>query len=101
MHNFNKEIILINFFTENVIKPRVMEEDLDISPLFVMISLVLWTFVLGPVGTILAVPLTLIATKLLLEASDETRWLAVLTTANPRSQKRKTKKPSKKKEKTK
>ena len=89
-------IVLINFFTENVIKPRVMEEDLDISPLFVLISLVLWTFVLGPIGTILAVPLTLIATKLLLEASDETRWLAILTTANPRSQKKNAKKKIKK-----
>jgi predicted PurR-regulated permease PerM len=81
-------IILINFFIENVLKPRVMEEDLNISPLFVMISLVLWTFVLGPIGTILAVPLTLIATKLLLEASVETRWLAILMMANPRPRKK-------------
>jgi len=80
-------VISINFFIENIIKPRVMEEDLNISPLFVVISLVLWTFVLGPVGTILAVPLTLIATKLLLEVSDETRWLAILMTANPRPRK--------------
>jgi len=80
-------VISINFFIENIIKPRVMEENLNISPLFVVISLVLWTFVLGPVGTILAVPLTLIATKLLLEVSDETRWLAILMTANPRSRK--------------
>jgi len=84
-------IILINFIIENVLKPRVMEEDLNISPLFVMISLVLWTFVLGPIGTILAVPLTLIATKLLLEASVETRWLAILMTANPRPRKKKVK----------
>jgi len=77
-------VILINFTIENIVKPRVMEEDLNISPLFILISLVLWAFVLGPVGTILAVPLTLIATKLLLEVSDETRWLAVLITANPR-----------------
>ena len=84
-------IILINFFIENVIKSRIMEEDLNISSLFVMLSLVLWTFVLGPIGTILAVPLTLIATKLLLEASDETRWLAILTTANPRPKKKEVK----------
>jgi AI-2 transport protein TqsA len=82
-------VILINFVIENVIKPRVMEEDLNISPLFVMISLILWSFVLGPIGTILAVPLTLIATKLLLETSDEMRWLAILTTANPRPKKNK------------
>ena len=90
-------IILINFVIENVVKPRVMEEDLNISPLFVMISLVLWSFVLGPIGTILAVPLTLITTKLLLESSEEMRWLAILTTANPRPRKNKkkdTKKPS-------
>ena len=86
-------IILINFFIENVIKSRIMEEDLNISSLFVMLSLVLWTFVLGPIGTILAVPLTLIATKLLLEASDETRWLAILTTANPRPKRKEVKEP--------
>ena len=86
-------IILINFIIENIIKPRIMEEDLNISSLFVMLSLVLWTFVLGPIGTILAVPLTLIATKLLLEASDETRWLAILTTANPRPKMKEGKEP--------
>lgn len=84
-------IILINFVIENVIKPRIMEEDLNISPLFVMISLVLWSFVLGSIGTILAVPLTLVTTKLLLESSDEMKWLAILTTANPRPKKKRKK----------
>ncbi len=81
-------IIVINFVIENVVKPRILEEDLNISPLFVLISLTLWTYVLGPIGTILAVPLTLIATKLLLEVSDETQWLAILITANPREKKK-------------
>lgn len=81
-------IIIINFVIENVVKPRIMEEDLNISPLFVLISLTLWTYVLGPIGTILAVPLTLIATKMLLEVSDETQWLAILITANPREKRK-------------
>jgi len=85
-------IIVINFVIENVVKPRIMEEDLNISPLFVLISLTLWTYVLGAIGTILAVPLTLIATKMLLEVSDETQWLAILITANPRPKRRKEKK---------
>jgi len=84
-------VIVINFVIENVVKPRVMEEDLNISPLFVVISLTLWTYILGPIGTILAVPLTLVATKLLLEMSDETQWLAILITANPRPKKEKRK----------
>jgi len=85
-------IIVINFVIENVVKPRIMEEDLNISPLFVLISLTLWTYVLGAIGTILAVPLTLIATKMLLEVSDETQWLAILITANPRPKRKKEKK---------
>jgi len=76
---------LTNTIVENILKPRVIGQDLNISPLFTLISLVLWSFILGPVGTILAVPLTLIATKLLLENSYETRWLAVLMTAKPRA----------------
>lgn len=77
-----------NIIVENIIKPRVMGEELNISPLFIFLSLVLWSFVLGPIGTILAVPLTLIATKLVLETSDEVRWLAVLMTARPRTGRR-------------
>ena len=74
--------IIINTFIENILKPRVLGEDLNISPLFVLLSLVAWGYVLGPAGTILAVPLTLIATKLILENSEETRWMAILMTAN-------------------
>lgn len=79
---------LINIIIENIIKPNVMGEDLNISPLFIMLSLVLWSFVLGPMGTILAVPMTLIVSQLILKRSEETQWLAVLMSAKP-NQKRK------------
>ncbi|NSW52781.1 MAG: AI-2E family transporter [Anaerolineae bacterium] len=75
---------LINGIVENIIKPKAMEENLNISPLFVILSLLIWGFVLGPTGTILAIPLTIIVTKLLLERSEETAWLALLMTANPK-----------------
>lgn len=74
--------VVINIFIENILKPRMLGEDLNISPLFVIISLVAWGYILGPAGTILAVPLTLIATKLVLENSEETQWMAVLITAS-------------------
>lgn len=75
---------LINGVIENIIKPKAMEENLNISPLFVILSLLIWGFVLGPTGTILAIPLTIIVTKLLLERSEETAWLALFMTANPK-----------------
>jgi len=75
---------LINMILENIIKPQVASDQLDMSPLAVMVSLVIWGSVLGPLGSILAVPLTLITSKLLLETSEETQWLAVLLSANPK-----------------
>jgi predicted PurR-regulated permease PerM len=48
-----------------------------LSPLAVFLSLVLWGWVLGPVGAILSVPLTTIV-KIGLESGEESRWIAVL-----------------------
>lgn len=78
---------VINSIIENIFKPKMMGDNLNISPLFIMLSLVLWSFVLGPLGTILAIPMTLIVTRLVLESASETQWLAVLMSAQPHEEK--------------
>lgn len=50
---------VVNFVGDNVIKPKVMGEGLGLSPLLIVISLLVWGFVLGPMGALLAIPLTL------------------------------------------
>lgn len=57
-----------------LIEPRVMGRALDLSPLVVMLGLVLWGFVLGPVGALLAVPLTMVV-KIVLEHTEGLAWL--------------------------
>ncbi len=69
--------IVINTIVDNVIKPRFVGESLDLSPAVVVLSLVFWGWLLGPVGALLAVPLS-IAVKFLFESFDEARWLAHL-----------------------
>lgn len=69
--------IAINTIVDNVIKPRFMGESLDLSPAMVVLSLVFWGWLLGPVGALLAVPLS-IAVKFLFESFDDVRWLAHL-----------------------
>lgn len=68
---------VINTVIGNVLEPRLMGRKLGLSSLVVWLSLVFWGWVWGPVGMLLSVPLTMLV-KLLLERSDDLRWVAVL-----------------------
>ena len=69
--------VAINTGIGNLLEPRLMGRSLGLSTLVVFVSLVFWGWVLGPVGMVLSVPLTMIL-RIALESRAETRWLAVL-----------------------
>jgi AI-2 transport protein TqsA len=69
--------ILINGGVENFVKPKRMGDNLKISPLVVFVGLFVWGYLLGGIGAILAVPLTMLVV-LLMENFEGTRTLAVL-----------------------
>jgi AI-2 transport protein TqsA len=69
--------LAINVVFGNILEPRIMGYGVGISPLVVFIGLIFWGWVFGPVGMLLAVPLTM-TLKLGLESDDRTRWIAVL-----------------------
>ncbi|MCB1078431.1 MAG: AI-2E family transporter, partial [Verrucomicrobiae bacterium] len=61
----------------NFIEPVLMGERFGISTVVVILSVVFWGFVWGPVGMFLAVPLTMVV-KVMLDNSPDLRWIAVL-----------------------
>lgn len=69
--------VVINALLGSIVEPRLMGYGLDLSTLVVFISLVAWKWVLGPVGMLLSVPLTM-TLKIALESHEETRWVGLL-----------------------
>ncbi len=69
--------VLISGLVGNVIEPKVMGRTLGLSPLVVLLAMVVWGWLWGPIGALVSVPLTMIA-KIAFENSDGLRWIAVL-----------------------
>ena len=69
--------LAVNTIVGNVLEPRIMGKGLNLSSLVVFLSLVFWGWILGPVGMLLSVPLTM-TVKIALESVEETYWVGVM-----------------------
>ncbi len=67
----------VNLLLGNVVEPTLLGRRLGLSPLVIILSVVLWGWLWGPIGFLLAVPLTMVA-RIMLENTPDYRWVAVL-----------------------
>ena len=73
--------LVINIVVGNMLEPKIMGSGVGLSPLVIFISMAFWGWVLGPVGMLLSVPLTM-TLKIAMAGNEKTRHLALLLGSN-------------------
>ncbi|WP_072806729.1 AI-2E family transporter [Rhodococcoides yunnanense] len=69
---------VVNVIIQSIIQPKFVGDAVGLSVTLTFLSLVFWAWVLGPLGAILAIPLTLMAKALLVDIDPATKWADVL-----------------------
>ncbi len=77
--------VAINFLIGNGIEPLFLGKQFGIATTVVLLSVILWGWVLGPVGMLLAVPITVLI-KLAFENSKDLSWMATMISDEHESQ---------------
>ena len=69
---------VINVIIQVLIQPRVVGDTVQLNTTLTFLALIVWTFVLGGLGAILAIPMTLLVRALFIDSRAEHRWVRVL-----------------------
>ena len=71
--------MVINIGISNGLEPKVLGRGLGLSPLAIVLSLLIWGWILGPVGMLLSVPLTMTIRALLKDVEGCETFVAFLS----------------------
>ncbi len=73
----------VNFVIQSVLQPKFQGDALGLTTTLTFLSLAFWTFVLGPMGAILALPMTMLVKALLVDVDPDYQWLVPLLSGDP------------------
>jgi predicted PurR-regulated permease PerM len=82
---------VLNFVIQSLIQPRYVGDSVGLATTTTFVALVFWAWLLGPLGALLAIPLTLLIKALLVDVDPAARWanaLAGSLAAEPRAPRR-------------
>lgn len=69
---------VLNFVVTSLVQPPFIGDAVGLSVTVTFVGLVFWGWLLGPTGAVLAIPLTLLAKALLVDADPRAGWAAAL-----------------------
>lgn len=84
--------VAVNMSLGSYLEPKILGRELNLSPLVVIISVVVWAGIWGAVGTLLAVPLTA-GLQIILASNENTHPIAVMLSSGPPRERKGSKKP--------
>ncbi|MBL5972356.1 MAG: AI-2E family transporter [Candidatus Leucobacter sulfamidivorax] len=70
---------VVNVVLQVLVQPKFVSDAVNLSLTLTFLSVLFWTFIIGPLGAILAIPLTLLLRALVLEGDPKHRWLRWLS----------------------
>ena len=76
---------LLNFVVQTLVQPRFIGDSVGLSMTVTFIALLFWSWVLGALGALLAIPLTLLVKALLVDVDPRGHWLDTLLREEPRA----------------
>jgi predicted PurR-regulated permease PerM len=74
---------VINFVIQSIIQPKFVGDSVGLSTTLTFVSLLFWAWVIGALGALLAIPLTLLTKALLIDIDPSTRWVNLLLGSGP------------------
>ena len=74
---------VLNFVVQSLIQPRFVGDSVGLSVTVTFLTLFFWTWLIGPLGAILAIPLTLLAKAMLVDVDPGASWADALLRDRP------------------
>ncbi|AKT52632.1 AI-2E family transporter [Arsenicicoccus sp. oral taxon 190] len=74
---------VLNFVVQSIIQPKFAGDAIGVTPTLSFLSLLFWASIMGPMGAILALPMTLLLKAVLVDSDPRARWANAFLAADP------------------
>ena len=69
---------VVNLVIQSIIQPKLVGDAVGLSATLTFLSLIVWAGILGPIGAVMAIPLTLLVKAVLVDVDPRARWIGGL-----------------------